>query len=247
LLRPWAIAVDDEDEDAGIATRNDRYLPAYVRVVAWIEEVEARVGGPFCLEAIRGGSVDIEGEDVRFGREEVRSMRCSRGEEWLSTEDSVLERPNIRFASFVGVPAGDIDGEIESKIPERSRTGLSPFDGVGKSSFGGAPYDIIILGLTGVESSTSVAAFSVLVGDGVRATRTRRRFKGLLLRTSGSDTSVTCFLLTPSLFPYVLGLLDIDQICEELLHASAVLYKLACLQVRKVASVDSVRRRGQVT
>jgi len=116
------------------------------------------------------------------GREEVRSMTwCIRGDNWFSTEEAVFERPNIRLASFVGVAEGDVDGEIELNIIEKSRS-----DGLGVDG-GGAPCVFEDFGFVGVASSTSVSASSstlfklkplckvASVTKRVRVTRARKR------------------------------------------------------------------------
>jgi len=68
--------------------------------------------------------VDRDGDDGKAGSEGVRSNTPSFPDEWLSIDDSVLERASIRFASFVGVADGEVDGVKESNIPERFRKGL---------------------------------------------------------------------------------------------------------------------------
>jgi len=102
----------------------------------------------------------------------------------------------MRFASLVGVMGDLLPGDMESNIPERSRT---IFDGVPV----GVPYVRDTLGFTGVGDSpisVSVSAFfSVPVGDGVRNTGSSENF----LRFEDSCPSEDSFRLTLGLFPYV--------------------------------------------
>lgn len=194
-------------DDAGRAMRNERYFPAYVLVVEPFETEGKMVGLDndrfellLSLDGRSGVARADDDDDGRFGRDEVRSMPllcCSLTGDWLPTEDSVLERPSMRFASLVGVMEGDLfPGDMESNIPERSRTS---FDGVPE----GVPYVRDTQGFTGVgDSSTSVsvsAPFSVLVGDGVRNAGPSETF----LRFEVSCPSEDTFRLTLGLFPYV--------------------------------------------
>ena len=101
----------------------------------------------------------------------------------------------MRFASFVGVIAGDLfpDGDMDSNILERSRTG---FDGVPE----GVTYVLRFIGVDDSSTnSTSVSvstSFSVLRGDGARITGSSESFLRFELVCSSKD-------LTLGLLPYV--------------------------------------------
>lgn len=130
--------------------------------------------------------------------------------DWLSTEDSVFERPSIRFASFVGVVARD-EGDMESNTPERSWTSLD----------GGVPYVRDTLGpaFTGVEDSSTLNSTSVsasastfLLGDGVRIRESSETFR----RFEVCPVSEVPFRLALGLFPYVCkaGITDEWTLCD---------------------------------
>ena len=112
--------------DAGIVTRKERDLPAYVRVTL---EVGGGRGGrglgaasgsttSFCFPLSRDG---VEG---MVGSEGVRSITGARSE-LVSNEDSVTDLASMRLVSFLGVPTGDWEGVTDSNTSERSRTRLA--------------------------------------------------------------------------------------------------------------------------
>lgn len=91
----------EPDNDAGRAMRNERYFPAYVRVVELFEDdvTVGKIGNDsgalsLSLDESRSGVIRADDEDKgRFGRDEVRSKPWSWNEgDWLSMEDSVFDR-----------------------------------------------------------------------------------------------------------------------------------------------------------
>jgi hypothetical protein len=118
---PEKRGLDAERLGVGMATRNERDLPAYVRVVTGT----GTGGGASCEE--KGDECVGGEEDGRVGRDGVRSKRSKSifVLVWLSMNESVFERASMRFASFVGEDEGDdAVGVIDWNIPDRSFASL---------------------------------------------------------------------------------------------------------------------------
>ena len=142
-----------ERVEAGMATRNERDVPAYVRVFIVIWGAAGRGDG---------GIEEVEclgGDEGKFGREGVRRLVVELLD-CVSREDSVFERASMRLASFVGDEEGDEEGVMESNIRVKSRASLGERDSAGgDGNFGsrfGEPYvlDTVRTGVGGRRSST---------------------------------------------------------------------------------------------
>jgi len=107
-----------------MATRNERDLPAYVRVAVGMTGARD-IGGE--SEVMEESELEGFGEEGRLGRDGVLSKWAALV--WLSMEDSVFERASIRLASFVGDEEGEDAGVIDSKIPDKSRVSRGAFCG----------------------------------------------------------------------------------------------------------------------
>lgn len=110
----------------GNETRKDLDFPAYVRFI----------GARCCGGGGSGKSVGIGfGGERTEGNEGVRRARL--GVEFpdrpvLSIEDSVLDRPSMRLASFPGDPDADAAGDAASNIWDKSLGILESVGGVSR-------------------------------------------------------------------------------------------------------------------
>lgn len=156
----WDCCVEEED---GTFTRNERYLPAYVRVLG--DSAAGGRTGRSAEDDLDENGTGLEGDDGRLGNENVRSMLPSAVAS-LVIEVSVLERPSIRRASLVGDGEEDWADVIAPKIPDRSRAGFLGLPGDAKG-FGGGPSSASSTMLAERSVSSSGSASSVKAGEGV--------------------------------------------------------------------------------